>query len=388
MTKETSRTIGAMLGTSNKIVDLFSGVGGLSLGAARAGFSVCCAVEIDPHAAAMHRRNFTETMHIEQDVSRLSGRMLNAALGLKTGELAGIVGGPPCQGFSCIGKNDTSDPRNRLFVDFFRVVAEARPKFFLAENVPGILNDGNARIRRRAFSYVRKNYTLLRPITICAKEFGAPTTRTRVFFFGYRQDEMRRLSFEDFSPPADMEIVTVGDALRGLPTRVNPRWQAEEEGWRVVRVHGNGFFSLRLHACAPPGVGDPRALKRLRNERRASGCLGTLHSKEVARRYAGIEPGKRDPVSKSHRLDPDGFCPTIRAGTGHDRGRFQAVRPLHPTANRVITPREAARLQGFPDWFQFSPTKWHSFREIGSSVSPILAEHILTIIRNALTGGQ
>lgn len=370
------------------VIDLFSGAGGLSLGAARAGFEVRGAAEIDAEAMGAHQINFPKALHLKKSVRSLTGDGLRAALGLQNGDLAGIIGGPPCQGFSCIGRNNRADPRNRLFVDFFRIVAEARPRFFLAENVPGILNDGNARIRKRAFSYVEDGYVLLPPMTICAKDFGAPTTRTRVLFFGYRQDEMQRLSPEDFIPPADIESVTVRDALKGLPTRIDPRWQTEEEGWRVVRVHGRGFFALRLHGRVPPGVGDPRALARLRSESRASGCLGTIHSEEVARRYSGIEPGKRDPVSKSHRLDLDGFCPTVRAGTGHDRGRFQAVRPLHPTQTRVITPREAARLQGFPDWFQFSPTKWHSFREIGSSVSPVLAERVLAIIRNALTGGR
>lgn len=382
-----SRDIVVGPGRSDKIVDLYSGVGGLSLGAARAGFSVSCAVEVDPHAAAAHRRNFPKTLHLDEDISRLAGERLNADLGLKKGELAGIVGGPPCQGFSCIGKNDISDPRNTLFVEFFRIVAETKPKFFLAENVPGLLNGGNDHVRDRAFSYVEGDYILLPPMTICAKDFGAPTTRTRVLFFGYRPGEMRSLSLKDFSPPLGMESVTVRDALKGLPARINPRWQSEEESWRVVRLHGSGSFVRRLHGRVPVGVGDPRALERLNKEGKASGCFGTVHSAEVARRYSKIQPGRRDPVSKSHRLSLNGFCPTIRAGTGHDRGRFQAVRPLHPTQARVITPREAARLQGFPDWFQFSPTKWHSFREIGSSVSPILAERVLAIIRSALAAG-
>lgn len=375
-------------GSSSKVVDLFSGAGGLSLGAARAGFSVCCAVEIDPHAAATHRRNFPETLHLEEDVSSLTGERLKTALGMRNGELAGIVGGPPCQGFSCIGKNEVSDPRNKLFVDFFRIVAEAKPRFFLAENVPGLLNDSNTLVREEAYSHVKSDYKLLSPIKICAKDFGAPTTRTRVFFVGYRRDEMQGLTPEDFIPPDRVERVTVRDALKGLPTRINSKWQSEEDGWRVVEAHGSGFFAQRLHGHVPPGVGTPGALERLEKENRASGCLGTHHSEEVARRYSEVQPGKRDLVSKSHRLDLNGFCPTIRAGTGRDRGRFQAVRPLHPTVARVITPREAARLQGFPDWFQFSPTKWHSFREIGSSVSPILAEHILTIIRKALVDGR
>ena len=384
MTRAISRTKVVVPARADKVVDLYSGAGGLSLGAARAGFSVCCAVEIDPHAAATHRRNFPKTLHLEEDVAQLTGKKLKDMLGIKSRELAGIVGGPPCQGFSCIGKNEISDPRNRLFVDFFRIVAEMRPRFFLAENVPGLLNNANAPILEEAFSYVQGHYKLLPPMVICAKDYGAPTTRTRVFFFGYQQDEMEDLAPEDFAPPADVESVTVREALAGLPVKIRAEWQTEEKGWRVVSKYATGVFASRLHGKIPRGVGDSQALARLKKEGRVSGCLGTVHSTEIARRYAGIVPGKRDPITKSHRLVLNGFCPTIRAGTGHDRGRFQAVRPLHPTEARVITPREAARLQGFPDWFRFSPTKWHSFREIGSSVSPILAEHILAVIRKTL----
>ena len=367
-----------------KVIDLFSGVGGLSLGASRAGFEVCGAVEIDKNALSSHRRNFPNTKHLEEDIAQLSGKRLIESLNLKNSEISGIIGGPPCQGFSCIGKNNISDPRNNLFVDFFRIVAEVKPIFYLVENVPGILNRSNNLFMERALSYVEKDYTVLKPIVICAKDLGAPTLRTRVFFIGFRNGETQHLAFEDFTPPQDIAFVTVGDSLKGLPARINASWQTEKEGWRIVRVKGKDYYSLRLQGFVPPGVGDPHALKRLKIESRVSGNLGTIHSAKVAHRYSKIEPGKRDPVSKSHKLRLDGFCPTIRAGTGNDRGRFQAVRPLHPTQNRVITPREAARLQGFPDWFQFSSTKWHSFREIGNSVSPIVAERILAVIKNII----
>jgi DNA (cytosine-5)-methyltransferase 1 len=125
-------------------------------------------------------------------------------------------------------------------------------------------------------------------------------------------------------------------------------------------------------------------LERLRTKGEASGNLATRHSAIVAERYAAVDTGKIDIITKSRRLDSNGFCPTLRAGTGFERGRFQAVRPLHPTEDRVITPREAARLQGFPDWFQFSSTRWHSFRMIGNSVSPIVAERLLAVIWRAL----
>jgi len=366
------------------VIDLFSGVGGLSLGAARAGFSLNGAVEIDPHALSAHRQNFPTTIHLSESVSKLNGAQLRQTFELANGSLAGIIGGPPCQGFSSIGKREISDPRNDLFSSFFRIVSEAKPKFFLAENVPGILNEQYDHIRKKAFSYVKDTYELLRPIKICARDFGAPTTRTRVFFYGYLKNEMDCLEEENFKPPAHIEPVTVGDALKGLPLKIKPNWQLEEHGWRIARSQGRKYFHVRLRGNIPTNVGDPLAVEKMINESRASGCLGTLHSKKVAFRYDNVECGKTDPISKSYRLDPKGFCPTIRAGTDSTRGSYQAVRPIHPTEPRVITPREAARLQGFPDWFRFAPSKWHSFRQIGNSVSPILAERLLYIIRKAL----
>ena len=174
------------------------------------------------------------------------------------------------------------------------------------------------------------------------------------------------------------------DALQGLPSKIDPGWQTEEQSWRVVEGYGDSKYARTLHGHIPMGVGDESALQRLDACNKVSGFLGTRHTSSVAERYANTELGKHDCVSKSYRLDPNGFCPTLRAGTGPDQGSFQAVRPIHPTEARVITPREAARLQGFPDWFQFSPTKWHSFRQIGNSVSPILAEQIFVVIAKAL----
>jgi DNA (cytosine-5)-methyltransferase 1 len=366
------------------IIDLFSGVGGLSLGAARAGFTIRGAVDIDAEAIDAHNRNFPKTTHLQIDISELTGQDLRCSLGLNNGNLTGIIGGPPCQGFSTIGRSNTGDARNDLFKAFFRVVSEAHPQFFLAENVPGIMNDKYADIRAEAFSYVENEYVFLPPLVITASDYGVPTTRKRVFFFGYLPDEMEQLTLDDFNPPPDVETIHVEDAFQGLPVKIKPTWQTEEQSWRIVHAYGKGYYFSRLHGHIPYRIGDSTALIRLRNESRASGFLGTLHSKVVAERYAATECGKYDQVSKSYRLDSKGFCPTLRAGTGPDHGSFQAVRPLHPTEPRVITPREAARLQGFPDWFQFSPTKWHSFRQIGSSVSPILAERILSTIRKAI----
>jgi DNA (cytosine-5)-methyltransferase 1 len=131
-------------------------------------------------------------------------------------------------------------------------------------------------------------------------------------------------------------------------------------------------------------VGENQALTLWQEQRLTSGCIGTHHERSTIRRFEKLGPGNVDKVSRAIRLDAAGLCPTLRAGTDSERGSYQAVRPVHPTEPRVITPREAARLQGFPDWFRFAPTKWHSFRQIGNSVSPIVAEQILRVILNRL----
>jgi DNA (cytosine-5)-methyltransferase 1 len=366
------------------VIDVFCGAGGLSLGAARAGFTVLGAVDLDKDAIEAHKRNFPTSVHLQRNVARMSGATLSSEVGLANGELAGLVGGPPCQGFSVIGARDESDARNRLFVHFFRLVAEMRPKFFLAENVPGVMYAAHGKLVKSAMSQVAGHYSILPPLKVAARQYGAPTSRTRIFFIGYLPEHFRPLTIEDFSPPARVRSVHVKEALKGLPGRISQDWQSEDQGWRTVQHSGRSYYGSRLRGHVPPGVGDIEALRRLRRERLVSGCLGTAHSAKVARRYERIEAGRRDPVSRSPRLRPDGFCPTLRAGTGFDHGRFQAVRPLHPTQARVITPREAARLQGFPDWYQFAPSKWHSFRQIGSSVSPIVAERLLAAVRSAL----
>nr|WP_249812095.1 DNA cytosine methyltransferase [Bradyrhizobium sp. 188] len=101
-----------------------------------------------------------------------------------------------------------------------------------------------------------------------------------------------------------------------------------------------------------------------------------------------MKPGEIDSVGRHPRLSWEGQCPNLRAGTGKDKGSYQAVRPIHPEEDRVITVREAARLQGFPDSFRFHPTVWHSFRMIGNSVSPIIAQAILSLIAERMGAAQ
>ena len=371
-----------------KIIDLYAGVGGLSLGAARAGFTVALAVELDKHAVAAHKKNFPKVKHLAEDIGKLDGEKLLRHAGINPGELDGLIGGPPCQGFSIIGHRRVADARNNLFQKFFSLVAECRPKFFVAENVLGILDPQYDGIRKQAFDQVSDEYTLLDAMQFKASDFGAATSRERAFFVGYRKDLGVQFSKADFEAQKVKSLMTVTKALHGLPKRIHSKWLTEEQGWRCLSGRmPKGEFAERIVNGIPQDIGDADAIRRFKDEGAVSGCLGTRHTPKVAARYARLKPGQKDDISKAVRLKPDGLCPTLRAGTAADKGSYQAVRPIHPTAARVITPREAARLQGFPDWFQFAPSKWHSFRQIGNSVSPFVAEAVLVVMAN-VTGAS
>lgn len=149
----------------------------------------------------------------------LTGQELLQIAGVQECELAGIIGGPPCQGFSNIGHGNVADMRNRLFVKFFELIEELQPAFFLAENVPGIMKPKYDSIRDEAFRHVN-NYNILDPICVKANEYGAPTTRTRYFFIGYLLDgRIEPFTADDITRTQvrEEERTNVRKALEGLP---------------------------------------------------------------------------------------------------------------------------------------------------------------------------
>lgn len=377
------------------VIDLFAGAGGLSLGAARAGFNVSAAVEIDAHAIESHKINFPNTVHIQQDIMTLNGQELLRLAGIQQEELAGIIGGPPCQGFSSIGHGNVDDLRNRLFVKFFELIEELQPPFFLAENVPGIMNSKYDDIRNEAFDHV-KNYNVLDPICIKANEYGAPTTRTRYFFIGYLLDRrIKPITANDIigMKVREEERTTVRKALEGLPGDIRFR-KKNSSGLKMLtqnysnadaRHEQSDFFYQHVTSMIPDNVGNQEYINTYQTRHIVNGFYPTKHANSVRARYSRLAFGQQDRISKSTRLDPEGYCPTLRAGTGPEKGSYQAVRPIHYDYARVITPREAARLQGFPDWYKLPDTIWHGFRQIGNSVSPIAAEQVLLAIYQKLT---
>jgi DNA (cytosine-5)-methyltransferase 1 len=177
-----------------KVIDLFCGAGGLSLGAHFAGFKTAVAADIDASLTSSYSENFPGAKLLLKDLSQLSGRSLLEEAGVKAKEVSGIIGGPPCQGFSLMGRRDITDPQNALIGHFFRLVNEIKPNFFVMENVPGIL-PGNAKTTLEDLIDGLKGYDILGPIHANASDFGAATNRERVIVIGFRGGRIDQTEF-------------------------------------------------------------------------------------------------------------------------------------------------------------------------------------------------
>ena len=342
-----------------RVVDLFCGTGGFSHGAHRAGLNVVRAFDIDPVLTSSFDYNFPQTPLTLADMIDLSGAAVLRDAGHP---IDGLIGGPPCQSFSTIGQRNVKDPRRLLLYHFFRLVAEIKPTFFVMENVVGLNQGAARRSLYDAMERVPTHYKIAGPMTLNAADFGAATTRKRVFVVGV---DPTRGTLPDMEALAKSSPATVRDAITDLATAVSVGDDADGfDIWRLPATDNMSEYAKALRSADGCFTGNRR----------------TVHSEQVIKRFEGLAQGETDEVGRHPRLDWNGRCPTLRAGTGSDKGSYQSVRPIHPTEHRVITVREAARLQGFPDNHRFHRTMWHSFRMIGNSVSPFMAHAILSAV--------
>lgn len=366
-----------------KIVDLFCGCGGFGLGAEFAGFTSVAAVDLDETLQSAYKLNFPKAKVMQEDLANMDEKDWESIL--QNHDVDGVIGGPPCQGYSRMGKRAKDDPRNELLHHYFRHVRILNPKFFLMENVEGLLDKVYEESFVKTLQSIGDKYTVLKPVVVDARDYGAATKRRRVIIFGYKPEFFKDISYESiFSTLGIDNNVTVKDAISDLPEPIVSLKDKHDFGWAMYKknkVLSN--YALKMRKFPPDNLCSDEARKKLSNCN-VSGFFSTVHTDKVRQRYAELKPDSIDPISRAKRLAWNGVCPTLRAGTGNDKGSYQAVRPIHPTVPRVITVREAARLQGFPDWFCFHPTKWHSFRMIGNSVSPLVSEKIMKNIKSCI----
>jgi DNA (cytosine-5)-methyltransferase 1 len=240
------------------------------------------------------------------------------------------------------------------------------------ENVKGLAYDDAREVLDAALAKLRGRYQLLGPVILDAADFGAATKRKRLFVIGVRNDLKKIMTLDDLAP-FKRTAATVSEALADLKNaRPLPLDETGLDKWQIAKSSSPNGYARGLRSA----------------DRTFTSHRIIEHRADVQARFATVLPGNMDKVGRHPRLAWDGQCPTLRAGTGSDKGSYQAVRPLHPDEPRVITVREAARLQGFPDDHVFHPTIWHSFRMIGNSVCPIIAEAIFSAIAVKLEIGQ
>lgn len=373
-------------------IDLFAGVGGLSLGFEQAGFDIAAAVEIDPVHCAAHKFNFPETAIIPHSVERVTGASIREAAGIGARRVDCVFGGAPCQGFSLIGHRAIDDPRNSLVKHFVRIVSELNARSFVFENVKGLTVGTHKKFLAEIVAeFEAADYLVAKPWKVLnAAHFGTPQSRERLILMGVKRGEQlpaypvpitniagRKKDFPDlgFGP-------TSKDALGDLPDANQFAQLFESDSVRVNLLDNPSAYAAEMRCL----TNDAWKLGRPRNWNPAvlTSSARTRHSDISRRRFADTAAGAIEPVSRFFKLSQQGVSNTLRAGTDGARGAFTSPRPIHYAHSRCVTVREMARLHGFPDWFRFNVTKWHGARQIGNAVPPPLARAVGEQMRIAL----
>ena len=405
-------------------IDLFCGCGGFSLGMVRAGFRCLAAIDFNAEAIFTFEKNFAGTPNIlEKDLTKYPPTRLASRIGEERVDV--IVGGPPCQGFSNVRQVDAAnhgsrvkrDKRRyfyRLFLDYVR---HFEPRVFVMENVLGIQSAVKGKIFTRVQAEARALGYRVHTQVEEAWMLGVPQKRRRQLIIGVRGDvpgyfpvDLRPAprafpegmvpavstpSMKRSEPLRPAEGPTLWDAIGDLPRLKAGAGESdraydlvlreqflEKNGERASRYLKNVLEidqaeSLTGHCARPHSERDLRDFARLHE--------GEHAAEAIARGEAMEFPYKRDcfkdRFKKQHREE---LCTTIVAHLGKDGLMF-----IHPTQPRSITPREAARIQSFPDWFLFPVSRTHQFRLIGNAVPPLVGEAVGLEVKSFLeSAGQ
>ena len=345
-------------------IDLFSGAGGFILALRNSGFKVLFANEINCRCAQTHYYNFPDIPLFEKDICKLKkNEILSITHNLP---IDIVVGGPPCQGFSAFGKrrfvhtkgyNPKEDPRNFLVFEFIRVIKILKPKFFFMENVKGIMSFDKGRFISEILDrFIKLGYFNIWHDVVCSADYGVPQERYRMFMIGNRLG----INYNPPTPthyPSDSGIephyVTVGDVIMDLVEKT------DDNVPNHVPLNHKHIVSARMGYVPEGGKLNVYTLPlELLEATRIDSKNGKVSN------YSHVY--KR--LSRSN--------PATTMVPGHN------AFPIHPTLNRTLTAREAARIQTFPDNHVFFGTRQEQCIQVGNAVPPKMAEPFLLNIRN------
>jgi len=330
---------------------LFSGGGGLDLGFSASGFNILVSSDIDSFSCKTLEINsgkkpfYQHAKAVRADITKITAVGLLGNSNASMGSIDLIIGGPPCQAFSIFGqRKGIKDPRGNLVWEYLRIIQEIQPTAFVFENVAGLksIHDG------KLYETILESLSLGGIYTVSAHSyqlanFGIPQFRDRVFFIGAKNGK----------------IVPQMEPTHGVM----------------------GLFNSNPYRTAAEAL---RFLPEPGQSAHVANHIGRKHSKRIVERYHGLEFGERDPKTRINKLYPDRPSFTIIVGSDKGGGKGH----VHPFTPREVTPRESARMQTFPDWWEFHGTGRHVIRQVGNAVPPLFAAQLAEHIKVHLFGAK
>lgn len=387
-------------------VDLFCGAGGLSEGLTQAGFQVNFANDIHETYAQTYKHNHPDTYVYTEDIRNLSNDQIIELSQIEPGRLDLLAGGPPCQGYSINAPVRTmEDRRNHLFLEFLRVAEVLKPKFILIENVPGLVSLENGAVVKAIYHSLGELGYRTKHMILFAAHYGVPQMRWRTFFMATRLADGRcyfpspthyATGVANFSGSKDLcfkleskyslfgqllDQTTVWDALSDLPSVPNGGGEDEMDYDALPKTEYQRMMrnSDKLYNHKTAAIGKIN-LERLKHIPQG----GSWRDIPFELLPAGLKRARRSDHTKRYgRLDPNGICSTIMTKCDPHWGSF-----FHPTQDRTLTVREAARIQSFPDKFRFLGKLTEQYEQVGNAVPPLLAKAIGTIMADQILGND
>lgn len=358
-------------------IDLFCGAGGLSEGFRQAGFHILAGNDIDPFAAETFSASHSEAQSLPGPIEDIAALNFLKATRLRKGELDCLIGGPPCQAFSVYNhQRGMHDKRSGLFYEYLRIVEELMPKWVVMENVTGIISAGGGRAVEEILAGLTKFGYRVDTRILRAEEYGVPQERRRIFFLGNRCG----LPIEWPNPthgPGLLPLVTVWDAIGDLPTLRN----GEDPGGPIpYSVAPSTEYQITLRGNCTKVTNHvapclaPINLERMKHIPEGGSWRDIPY--ELLPR--GMKRARRcDHTKRYGRLRKGGMSSTVLTKCDIHWGAY-----IHPEQDRVLTVREAARLQSFPDSFRFFGPRTEQYIQVGNAVPPLLSYKVAQAIRS------